>query len=82
MCLLTILVKNTRPEAVKLAKIAKNSGFSRLLRDRTFERKVIETSEILENDFFSKYELYVRTRTFKRILIETWLYAQMKGIDV
>ena len=53
MCLLTILVKNTRPEIVKLAKIAKNSGFSRLelVRDRTFERKVMETSEILENDF-------------------------------
>ena len=48
MCLLTISVKNTQPEVVKLAK---NSGFSRLVRDRTFERKVIETSEILENDF-------------------------------
>ena len=53
MCLLTISVKNTRTEAVKLAKIAKNSGFSRLelARASTFERKVIETSEILENDF-------------------------------
>ena len=53
MCLLTILVKNTRPEVVKLAKIAKNSGFSRpeLVRARTFERKVIETSKILESDF-------------------------------
>ena len=53
MCLLTISVKNTRPEVVKLAKIAKYSGFSRLVlvRARTFERKVIETSEILENDF-------------------------------
>ena len=32
---------------------SKNSGFSRLelVRARTFERKVIETSEILENDF-------------------------------
>ena len=53
MCLLTIFVKNTRPEVVKFAKIAKNIGFSRLelVRDRTFERKVMETSEILENDF-------------------------------
>ena len=53
MCLLTISVKNTRPEVVKFAKIANNIGFSRLelVRDRTFERKVIETSEILENDF-------------------------------
>ena len=53
MCLLTISVKNTQPEGVKLAKIAKTSGFSRLelVRARTFERKVIETSEILENDF-------------------------------
>ena len=48
MCLLTISVKNTLPEVVKLAKIAKNSGFSRLelVRARTFERKVIETSEL------------------------------------
>ena len=44
---LTKSVKNTRPEVVKLAKTAKNSG----IRDRTFERKVIESSEILENDF-------------------------------
>ena len=53
MCLLTISVKNARPEVVKLAKIAINSGFSilELERARTFERKVIETSEILENDF-------------------------------
>ena len=51
MCLLTISVKNTRPEIVKLAKIAKNNGFSRVVRDRTFERKVIKTSDILENDF-------------------------------
>ena len=53
MCLLTISVKNTRPEIVKLAKIAINSRFSRLelVWDRTFERKVMETSEILENDF-------------------------------
>ena len=38
---------------VKLAKIAQNSGFSglELVRARTFERKVIESSEILENDF-------------------------------
>ena len=45
MCLLTISVKNTRPEAVKLAKIAQNSGFPRfeLVRARTFERKVLET---------------------------------------
>ena len=52
MCLLTILVKTTRPEVVKLAKIAKNSGFARLelVRSKTFERKVIETSEILQND--------------------------------
>ena len=37
-----------------MAKIAKNSGFSRLeiVRTRTFEQKVIETSEILENDFW------------------------------
>ena len=50
---LTISVKNTRPEVVKLAKISKNSGFSRLkiVRARTFEQKVIETSEILEKDF-------------------------------
>ena len=42
---LTISVKNTRPEVVKLAKIAKNSGFSRLelVRARTFERRVKET---------------------------------------
>ena len=48
-----VSVKNTRPEVVKLAKIAKYIGFSRLglVRARTFERKVIETSEILENDF-------------------------------
>ena len=53
MCLLTISVKNTRPEIVKLAKIVINSGFSRLelVWDRTFERKVMEASEILENDF-------------------------------
>ena len=53
MSLLTISVKTTRPEGVKLAKIAKASGFSRLelVRARTFERMVIETSEILENDF-------------------------------
>ena len=53
MCLLTVSVKNTRPEVVKLAKIAKNIGFSRLelVRVRTFERKVIDTSKILENDF-------------------------------
>ena len=45
MCLLTISVKNTPPEVVKLAKIAQNSGFSRLelVRARTFERKVLET---------------------------------------
>ena len=45
--------QNARPEVVKLAKIAINSGFSilELERARTFERKVIETSEILENDF-------------------------------
>ena len=43
MCLLTISVKNTRPDVVKLAKIAINSEFSRLeiVRARTFERKVI-----------------------------------------
>ena len=37
-------VKNTRPEVVKLAKMAQNSGFSRLelVRARTFERKVID----------------------------------------
>ena len=53
MCLLTISVKNDPPEMVKLAKIAQNSGFSKLelVRDRTFKRKVMETSEILENDF-------------------------------
>ena len=45
MCLLTISVKNTLPEVVKLAKIAQNSGVSRreLVRARTFELKVIET---------------------------------------
>ena len=44
MCLLTISVKNTPPEVVKLAKIAQNSGFSRLwlVQARTFERKVID----------------------------------------
>ena len=31
--------QNTRSEVVKLAKIVKNSGFSRLARDRTFEKK-------------------------------------------
>ena len=63
MCLLTISVKNTRPEGVKFAKIAKTmslyglellNGRSQrleLVRARTFERKVIETTEILENDF-------------------------------
>ena len=37
--------QNTLPEMVNLAKIAQNSGFSRLklVRARTFERKVIET---------------------------------------
>ena len=53
MCLLTISVKSIRPEVVKLAKIAKYISFSRLelVRARTFERKVIETSKILENNF-------------------------------
>ena len=39
ICLLTISVKNTPPEVVKLAKIAQNSGFSglELVRARTFE---------------------------------------------
>ena len=37
--------QNTPPEVVELAKIAQNSGFSRLelVRARTFERKVMET---------------------------------------
>ena len=45
MCLLTILVKHIRPKVIKLVKIAKNSGFSRLefVRAKTFERKIIET---------------------------------------
>ena len=51
MCLLTISVENTRSKVLKLARIAKNSGFSRLVLDSTFERKVIETTEILENNF-------------------------------
>ena len=53
MCLLTISVKKKRQEVVKLAKISKNSGFLRLelVPDRTVEWKVIDTSEILENDF-------------------------------
>ena len=42
---LTISVKNTRPEVVKLAKITKIQDLYGI------ERKVIETSEILENDF-------------------------------
>ena len=37
MCLLTISVKNTLPEVVKLAKIARNSGFSRLELVRAFQ---------------------------------------------
>ena len=41
MCLLTISVKNTLPEVVKLAKISQNSGFSRLalVRAREFDQK-------------------------------------------
>ena len=54
MCLLTISVKNTRPKVFKMAKIAKNSGFSRLW--------------------------LVRARTVERKVIETWLYAQIKGL--
>ena len=48
MCLLSISVKNTRPEVVKLTKIAKIAVFQDLYG---IERKVIESSEILENDF-------------------------------
>ena len=46
--------KKTRPEVVKLAKMAQNSDFLRL-------------------------EL-VWARTFEWKVIETWLYAQMKGL--
>ena len=45
--------QKTLPKVVKMAEIAQNSGFSRLelVRARTFERKFIVSSEILENDF-------------------------------
>ena len=35
----------------KIGQNSQNSGFSRLVRDRTFERRFIVSSEILENDF-------------------------------
>ena len=72
MCLLTISVKNTRPEVVKLAKIAQNSGFSRLelVRARTFERKVIETWCLhqFQNKFFL---LMIAQSIEKQILSKT-----------
>ena len=62
-----ILVKHTRPEVVKLAKIAKNSGFSRLelVRAITFERKVVvklpKIAVFIENIF----KIYKKPYPFK-----------------
>ena len=63
------MVKNTRPEVVKLVKIAKIAVFQDL---NGIERNVIETSEILENEACS-CSLNTCLSSFEGKVMETWL---------